>query len=64
MIHELAYRLTCDICHTVFGDNENYFRLIADADVAGWKRRRKLNGEIAHRGGKDYCPDCAPVGAA
>lgn len=55
----LLYAVDCDICETRFGTGENQFRLRDQAHAAGWRFRRRKDGEIAIRGGNDYCPACA-----
>jgi hypothetical protein len=59
-IRELLYAIDCDICGTRFGTGENQFQLQYEAEAAGWWFRRRADGQIAKRGGKDYCPSCAP----
>jgi hypothetical protein len=40
--------------------DQNSFRLSASARTAGWMLRRRLDGTIAKKGGKDYCPTHVP----
>jgi hypothetical protein len=58
MIAETGYRLTCDEPNCAADRfHENPFRLRDGAKIDGWTFYRKLNGEQAIRGGKDYCPE-------
>ena len=56
-IQAVSYRLRCDqpqCSAEIYYDN--YSRLWDLSRAEGWTLRRKLNGELALRGGKDYCP--------
>ena len=57
-----GHNLRCDVsfCAREFGEMENYFVLVEQAERAGWALGRKLDGTRAKRGGKDYCPTHNP----
>ncbi len=61
MLKELLYALDCDQCGMRFGEGKNSFRLQNQARDAGWKLRRRKDGQYARTGGKDYCRDCVPA---
>lgn len=58
MISPTGYKLTCDHTHGCDEQlyNVNRFQLCRRAEAANWTLNRKLNGEYALRGGRDYCP--------
>lgn len=62
VIHPTGYQLTCDTtgCVVAMVDTE-YHRLSDRARTAGWALRRRLDGTIAKKGGRDYCPACVPA---
>src|ERR1044071_9149930 len=51
-----GHNLRCDVsfCAREFGEMENYFVLVEQAERAGWALGRKLGGTRAKRGGKEY----------
>lgn len=61
MIYSTNYRLRCDVCGADAGlNNANQFRIWDDGAALGWRFRRRKDGRVADRGGKDYCPKCVP----
>lgn len=57
MIEPTGYGARCDTigCGATV-EHWNIFRLYDKLLTDGWQRGVKLNGELAKRGGKDYCP--------
>jgi hypothetical protein len=60
MLQAWTYRLSCDPCGARLAESNNRFRLADQARDAGWKLRRRRDGQYALSGGKDYCPACVP----
>ncbi len=61
MISPTRYQLTCDTPGCVAGMvDQDSFRLSGSARSSGWMLRRRLDGTIAKKGGKDYCPTHVP----
>lgn len=59
MINATGYILSCEsseVSCTEMLAARSRFQLVDEARAAGWQIGVKLNGEIAIRGGKDYCP--------
>jgi hypothetical protein len=61
VIHATGYRLHCDRCRRVFGEDGDPLELKLAAEREGWGLDLKLDGTRAGRGGKDYCPECRPT---
>lgn len=57
MINPVLWELRCEETGCEEGwQDDDWCRLHNDARARGWQFHVKLNGEVALRGGKDYCP--------
>jgi hypothetical protein len=57
MIQPVHFRLSCDAPDCVdFLRHDSEYKLREIAESVGWTLGRRLDGQRAARGGKDYCP--------